>query len=243
MEEKDIIVSPLETFMSPGDIVTNFHELRESLSSQLEPFKKYSVADETVVPEAKKTIASLRKIRKMIDEKRLETKKEYLVPYNEFEGEVKTLLSLIDEPIKKIDSAIKSYEQLWRDERLEEVQSFFDEHNSHNFLELNHILEKKWLNQSTSTKKWQDEVLQTLAKIDNDIEEIQETYSNDGDRTQVLLDYLNHNLSLDVAKSALESRKREISSVMGDETVTITKARYDELIEIEELYYNLLGDE
>ena len=240
MEENNFNFSDFNVALAQGDIVTNFHKLLEDLKNELKPFMSYAVVDETVVPEARKLIANLRKVRKLIDDKRLKTKKEFMVPYNEFEAEVKLLLAEIDKPIDAIDTSIKMYEEMWRSDRRQEIQEQFDSMNVYSFLELDHILQKSWLAQSTSRNKWLNEMNEAYSDITNDLGRIESNF-DEASSSQVLLDYLNHGLDYNKAVQAFEQRNSAKEKMALPETVTILKSRYDELLEIEELYNALVG--
>ena len=81
-----------------GAIGFNFEEIKERLNSELEVYKNMIFTEDSKT-EAKKTIASLRKLKKSVNDKKLEVKKSFMIPYTNFEAQVKELDKLIDEPI------------------------------------------------------------------------------------------------------------------------------------------------
>lgn len=246
MEDKDLEFVGFDCIVSEGDIVTNFHTLKEELKVQIEPFLSYVVVDETQVPEAKKIIANLRKVHKAINLRRLQTKEQFMVPYKSFEKEVKDLLALLDEPISSIDSAVKKYEQTWRDDKLRDIQTFFNENNEMNYIELSNIMEESWLNQTTSDKKWKSELLEKLQIIRDDIDVIGRLDYTEVEKSQILLDYVNLSLDLSKALSSFKQRNEKIETMITkvpseQATVTISKERYEELLDTEKLYFDLIG--
>ena len=77
-----------------GTIDFNFEDLKEALTAELELYKNLVFTEDTKA-DAKKTVAELRKLKKQINDKRIEVKKLYMQPYTDFEAKVKELDKLI----------------------------------------------------------------------------------------------------------------------------------------------------
>ena len=92
---------------SIGEITANFDEFKNQVSQELEKYKSKEFTEDTK-KDAKKDLAELRKKKAAVNERRIEVKKEYMKPYDEFEAKVKELITLIDEPITLIDYKVKS---------------------------------------------------------------------------------------------------------------------------------------
>lgn len=105
MNEISVVVN-----QTPGVIECNFDEIKEALARQMTAYTSLEVTEENI-PESKKDLATLRKIRKAVDDRRKEIKKDFSKPYDEFEKRVKDILSVIDEPIGMIDSKLKEFEE------------------------------------------------------------------------------------------------------------------------------------
>ena len=114
----------LRTQIIPGKIEFDPAEYEEQLSEQMQLYK-----DEPVTPanrtDRKKDIATLRKIRKALEDRRKEVKTEWMRPYEEFEGNVRKLTALIDEPIGFLDDQVKELESRERAEKREQLQEYF----------------------------------------------------------------------------------------------------------------------
>ncbi|PWE85060.1 DUF1351 domain-containing protein [Agathobacter rectalis] len=95
---------------SNGAISFNFEDIKEALAAELELYKNLVFTEETKT-DAKKTVAELRKLKKQINDKRIEVKKLYMQPYTDFEAKVKELDKLINEPITFISEQIDAFEQ------------------------------------------------------------------------------------------------------------------------------------
>ena len=105
-----------------GVIGFNFEEIKEKLNSELEIYKNMIFTEESKT-EAKKTIASLRKLKKSVNDKKLEVKKSFMIPYTNFEAQVKELDNLIDEPINLINNQVEEFER----KRVEEKKALISE--------------------------------------------------------------------------------------------------------------------
>ena len=96
MQEINVLVD-----QKNGVIGFNFEEIKEVLKNGLEEYKNMEFTEDSK-KEAKATVASLRKLKKSVNDKRLEVKKSFMVPYNTFESQVQELDAQIDEPITLI---------------------------------------------------------------------------------------------------------------------------------------------
>ena len=108
-----------------GSIVTNMEGIKKNLAAGLEEYK-HMVFTEESKKEAKDTVASLRKLKKDVNAKKIEVKKHYMAPYEEFETQAKELMSLIDEPINYIDEQIKEFERKRVEERKSLIRELYD---------------------------------------------------------------------------------------------------------------------
>ena len=100
-EVKDIV---------PAAVGFNFDQLKQELEVSLVKYQNMVVTEDGT-KEAKEDRAKLNALKNTIDGKRKEIKKEWNVPYIEFENKVKVLIGMIDEPIQTIDKQVKAYEQ------------------------------------------------------------------------------------------------------------------------------------
>ena len=94
----------------PGVISTNFEEIKAELSTQMQVYKELEVT-EANKPERKKDVATLRKIIKSLNDKRVGIKKDCLKPYDVFEKQVTELVAIINGPITIIDNQVKDFEE------------------------------------------------------------------------------------------------------------------------------------
>lgn len=106
MNDYDVKVS-----YKQADIVfENFEEIKAALAEQMEVYNSLEITEDGKQT-AKKDVATLRKIKKAIEDRRKEIKQTVMEPYNGLEKQVKELTALIDQPINMITSKLDEYEQ------------------------------------------------------------------------------------------------------------------------------------
>ena len=160
-----------------GTIDFNFEDLKDALTAELELYKNLVFTEDTKA-DAKKTVAELRKLKKQINDKRIEVKKLYMQPYTDFEAKVKELDKLINEPITFISEQIDVFEQKRIEEKRELINEIYLELVSERediagYAELNRVYDSKWENASTSEKTIQEAITSYLDSVDNDIAAIE----------------------------------------------------------------------
>ena len=160
-----------------GTIDFNFEDLKDALTAELELYKNLVFTEDTKA-DAKKTVAELRKLKKQINDKRIEVKKLYMQPYTDFEAKVKELDKLINEPIAYISGQIDAFEQKRIEEKRELINEIYLELVSERediagYAELNRVYDSKWENASTSKKTIQEAITSYLDSVDNDIAAIE----------------------------------------------------------------------
>lgn len=159
----------------PAIIDFNFDELKTELAERLD-FYNHLVVTENDIKGAKEDRAKLNKLRTAIDTRRKDIKKEYLKPYNEFEGKIKELTALIDEPIKAIDTQLNTYEEKRKAAKMEKIKEAYQESIDpfiEDIIPLERIMDQSWLNATMSMKKvqealttWNESVNDDLAALD-----------------------------------------------------------------------------
>lgn len=160
-----------------GTIDFNFEDLKDALTGELEFYKNLVFTEDTKA-DAKKTVAELRKLKKQINDKRIEVKKLYMQPYTNFEAKVKELDKLINEPIAYISEQIDAFEQKRIEEKRELINEIYLELVSERediagYAELNRVYDSKWENASTSKKTIQEAITSYLDSVGNDIAAIE----------------------------------------------------------------------
>ena len=156
-----------------GTIGGNFEEIKSALKSELEVYKNMVFTEESM-PEARKTVAGLRKLKKSMNDKKLEVKKTFMAPYTEFEAQVKELDKLIDEPIDFINRQVEEFERKRVEEKKTLISEIYTgimaEHESvAEYLPLQRIYDSKWENSTTTKKAIKEAIGQCVEHVEKDL--------------------------------------------------------------------------
>lgn len=101
---------------------------------------------------AKKDRAEINAVLKKISDQRIQVKKAVMKPYEVFEAELKDAQSDLEDIQKKIASTIKEYEDEQSEKKLNWIKDVFSraiEGKDMDFLTLERIFDKKWMNKSS----------------------------------------------------------------------------------------------
>lgn len=156
-----------------GVIGFNFEEIKEKLNSELEIYKNMIFTEDSKT-EAKKTIASLRKLKKSVNDKKLEVKKSFMIPYTNFEAQVKELDNLIDEPINFINNQVEEFERKRVEEKKALISEIYTEimaehEESSGYLPLQRIYDSKWENATTTKKAITEAIAERVDHVEKDL--------------------------------------------------------------------------
>lgn len=156
-----------------GVIGFNFEEIKEKLNSELEIYKNMIFTEESKT-EAKKTIASLRKLKKSVNDKKLEVKKSFMIPYTNFEAQVKELDNLIDEPINFINNQVEEFERKRVEEKKALISEIYTEIMAEHveasgYLPLQRIYDSKWENATTTKKAITEAIAERADHVEKDL--------------------------------------------------------------------------
>ena len=156
-----------------GVIGFNFEEIKEKLNSELEIYKNMIFTEESKT-EAKKTIASLRKLKKSVNDKKLEVKKSFMIPYTNFEAQVKELDNLIDEPIDFINNQVEEFERKRVEEKKALISEIYAEimaehEEASGYLPLQRIYDSKWENATTTKKAITETITERVDHVEKDL--------------------------------------------------------------------------
>jgi hypothetical protein len=173
----------------------------------MERMKEYEtvIYTDSQIRQAKADRAALNRLKKALNDERIRREKEYMKPFEEFKAQVNEIISIIDKPVALIDKQVKEYEEAKKQEKLEEIRAEFDEINLFpDWLRLEMIFEKKWLNASYSMTKIKEELKGQIDEIQKDLATIRDSV-NYGDFWHEM--ERAYYLSLDVFKALQEGQK------------------------------------
>lgn len=168
MNELDVIVR-----QTPGVIECNFDEIKEALVLQMTAYSSLEVTEENI-PESKKDLATLRKIRKAVDDRRKEIKKTFNEPYDEFEKKVKEILGVIDEPIALIDDKLKGFEEKRIKERQAHLHELYEQNigDLSEYLPFERVKTPQWDNKTCADTSILSDISAARQKVKQDFDVI-----------------------------------------------------------------------
>lgn len=171
MQEINLLVEQKD-----GSIETNFEEIKAALAAGLEEYKGMVFTAESQ-PEAKRTVASLRKLKKAMNDRRIEIKKTFMAPYTNFEAQVKELDKLIDEPIDFISGQIEEFERRRVEAKkamiCEIYTGIMTEHGTvMEYLPLDRIYDSRWENSTTTQKAITEAITAHVEHVEKDLDTI-----------------------------------------------------------------------
>lgn len=151
----------------------NYEEIKQELALQLQKYKNI-VFEESDIQEAKKTRADLNRLKKQVNDKKIEVKNEFIKPYTDFETKIKEIISMIDEPCLEIDKQIKAFEEKQKELKKQEILKIYEENikDLKEMLSLQKIWNEKWLNATYKIRDIELEILGTINKVKTDLKVI-----------------------------------------------------------------------
>lgn len=155
MEEKTMLPE-LKVERQVGTLAWNFDEINRQLDIQLEKYRGLVVAPEQI-RDAKTIRADLRKLRKAINDRKIDEKKTFCAPYLTFEEQVKEVLGKLDDVTGAIDDQIKSFEEQEKQQKLETIKAYYAEHGDKT-LDFGKVYDETWLNKTCSETAWKAEI-------------------------------------------------------------------------------------
>jgi hypothetical protein len=172
-----VIYKPNESDLIQA-IEFNHEEIKAELAIQL---KKYDnlVYSESNIKEAKNDRSTLNKFKDAIETRRKEIKKACLKPYEDFESKIKEIVAMIDKPIMAIDTQVKTFEQLKKDEKLDGIKQVYADRvgDLAQLVPFDKIYNPRWLNATYKGTEIEKEIIDLFARIDNDLRVIDELQS------------------------------------------------------------------
>lgn len=155
-------------------ITCNFEQVKKAIQDKLAQYKG-AVFTEDSKTYAKKEVASLRAEKKSLQDNMREAKKQYMVPWNEFEVQAKTLIRLYDEPITFINGQVQAFEE----KRIAEKKKLISEiyqlvpKEVQDYIPLARIYNSKWENATYREKDIRKDISEITEKILSDLATIQ----------------------------------------------------------------------
>ena len=220
----------IKVTQNAGTISFNFEEIKEQLSAEMAYYKGMLFTEETK-KEARETVAALRKLKKEVSDRRIEIKKAYLQPYDDFEAKVKELDALINEPIAFISEQVAEFER----KRIEEKKKLIGEiyagiMTEHDFvaeyLPLDRIYDSKWENATTTQKAITDAIADRVKRTEKDLSTIRAMQSEFEDKC---LAKYKSTLELSEAIAVMNQYQKQKEEIMRREKEREERLRSEEV--------------
>ena len=157
--------------------IENIVQLKEELTPKLEYYNNLVVTEDGIKA-AKTDKSNLNKLRKAIEERRIEAKKQVLSLYEPLEAQCKELVALIDAPIKAIDQQVKVFEGKDKDEKYAALEAFFNGLPHEDFVMINDVLNPKWANKTEKLDTLKADMMCSIQKITAEYEQLNKLYEN-----------------------------------------------------------------
>ena len=134
----------------------NFEEVKENLASRIKIYENLQVEFENL-KECKTVGIKLRKLKKAIDEKRKEIKKEFSSTFNQFDGDCKKLSLMVTMVEERIMEGIKVFDDAEIDEKRKEIKKVMLTLDKEYNFELTDY-DSKYLNKTYTLKQIQEDL-------------------------------------------------------------------------------------
>lgn len=183
-------------------------DFKSELDAKVTHVLSLKVTDSNI-KEMKNELASIRKIKTSLENKRKLVKNEILNPYNEFEKFYNEFAkNPLDEAINSLSKQIKSNEDLRKSEKEGEVKTYFYEYCQNlgiDFVKFEDVGINVTL--SVSVKKLKEQVVNFLDKVMDDLKLI----SVQADKAEILAEY-KKTLNVSLAITTVSERKAAIAA-------------------------------
>ena len=154
------------------NIKWNKDELKAQITEFREGYADAIIQNDEDYKAAKKDRAEINAVLKKISDQRIQVKKAVMKPYEVFEKELKDAQSDLEDIQKKIASTIKEYEDEQSEKKLNWIKDAFSraiEGKDMDFLTLERIFDKKWMNKSTKEEDIEKAVNARVDTIHNNL--------------------------------------------------------------------------
>lgn len=184
----------------------NRDEFKAEVARLLESYQNVVYSDDQV-DIMKKDRATLNAAKKAISDRRIEVKKALMAPYDQFESEVKEIVSDIEEVVSTIDTQVKRIEGERKQKKRDKLEAFYLEIASDlgPDITFERIFDQKWLNATVSFSKAVDEVKEAVDVIRFNLGVIDQM--GDEDRVSAKSAYLR---TLDMPKAMAEMTRQRL---------------------------------
>lgn len=170
-----LVISPLKKMEA---IKFNYEELKGGLQESLKKYQNLVYTSQNI-KEAKDDRATLNALKKSLNDEKIKIKKEFEVPYKDFEDKIKELIELVDKPASEIDKQVKIFEEAEKVKKRESIENIYAENigSYTDLIPLQQIYDSRWENKTYKETDIKKEIQDIVKKADSDIKVIAELKS------------------------------------------------------------------
>ncbi|MBC2303412.1 DUF1351 domain-containing protein [Listeria booriae] len=163
-EQADVNV----TYIPATIEIRDFEKLQQFVTEYASKYKNLVFTADNVKM-AKDARTELRKIGKVIDERRKDIKKQINKPLDEFEAKIKILTNVISDVIVPIDAGIKEVENAEKAERQKTILAIVEEISEDRNINSNRIIiDAKWSNKTTTEVTIRAAIVEQIERLVED---------------------------------------------------------------------------
>lgn len=161
----------------PKVIDFNFEAIKSELDVKLDYYRDLVVTEDGIKA-AKSDRASLNALKKAIDDRRKDIKKQCLAPYDAFESKCKELTGMIDSASGSIDAQVKTFEEREKAEKKARIDAAYQEFvgDLSNILPFELFYNPKWLNKTSALPAVIEELAGMIESSKKDIQAIRDMH-------------------------------------------------------------------
>lgn len=201
----------------PEKVEFNYEEAVEWVAGIEATYQNLAVTnDKDSIATAKETKANINRVAKGLSDWRISIKKDFLKPFETFEGQCKELTNRLTAVSGVIDAQLKEIENAERREKMDGLKAFFEQETAdiEEYLAWERVANDKWGNKTFRIEDAQDMIrsmadatrneLEVIRSLESPFEtELLETYRETHDLRRTM----EKNNALKARKSAEEQRK------------------------------------
>lgn len=195
-------------YQIPAKIDMNFEELKAWITEKADLYSAMVYTDEQV-KQAKADLADLRRLRKAMNDERIRREKEYMQPFKELKSQIDVLIDIIDKPIMQIDGYVKASDEKEKEEKRAKIAEYFDKVNPYEWLTLEVIFDKSWLNKTVKSSQIAKEMQFLFEVIKGNLATLAEMPEFAFEATEVYKNTLDLNKAVSEGKKLAEMAKRK----------------------------------
>lgn len=165
-----LVINPLQKMEK---IKFNYEELKGGLTASLKKYQNLVYTPDTI-KEAKEDRATLNALKKSLNDEKIKIKKEFEVPYKDFEDKIKELIELVDKPASEIDKQVKIFEEQEKSKKREIIDTIYSENieSYADLIPLDKIYDPRWENKTYKETDITKEIQDIVKRANNDIKVI-----------------------------------------------------------------------